>query len=340
MQFRIADTFTSSLSRLTGDEQKVIKTTAFDLQMDPSRPGLQLHRLDGSRDRNFWSVRVSHDMRIIVHRTQSSLMLCYVDHHDEAYRWAERRKLETHPKTGAAQLVEVRETVEEISVPVYVQAAQEAQPKRLPFAGLSDDQLLSYGVPAEWLPDIHVSDEDSILDLASHLPSEAAEALLELATGGTPQITSQVPAGIDPFDHPDAQRRFRVMRDWEALEQALDYPWEKWAIFLHPSQRALVERNYTGPARELYRSCQSLRLGGYGEDHRCPTPCGTSGPHESQRQGAADDILGDACQRPARPVAYTRQLGATARGAGGSLRHRRSWREAVRAQPGRAFLRF
>ena len=249
MQFRIADTFTSSLSRLTGDEQKVIKTTAFDLQMDPSRPGLQLHRLDGSRDRNFWSVRVSHDMRIIVHRTQSSLMLCYVDHHDEAYRWAERRKLETHPKTGAAQLVEVRETVEEISVPVYVQAAQEAQPKRLPFAGLSDDQLLSYGVPAEWLPDIHVSDEDSILDLASHLPSEAAEALLELATGGTPQITSQVPAGIDPFDHPDAQRRFRVMRDWEALEQALDYPWEKWAIFLHPSQRALVERNYTGPAR-------------------------------------------------------------------------------------------
>ena len=246
MQFRIADTFTSSLARLTGDEQKVIKTTAFDLQMDPSRPSLQLHRLDGGRDRNFWSARVSRDIRIIVHRTQSSLMLCYADHHDEAYRWAERRKLETHPKTGAAQLVEVRETVEEIAVPVYVPAAQ---PKRLPFAGLSDDQLLSYGVPAEWLPDIHAADDDGILDFASHLPSEAAEALLELATGGTPQVPSQVPAGVDPFDHPDAQRRFRVMRDWEALEQALDYPWEKWAIFLHPSQRAIVERDYTGPAR-------------------------------------------------------------------------------------------
>ena len=37
-----------------------------------------------------------------------------------------KRKLETHPKTGAAQLVEIRETVEEIAVPVYVPVAQEA----------------------------------------------------------------------------------------------------------------------------------------------------------------------------------------------------------------------
>lgn len=40
----------------------------------------------------------------------------YVDHHDQAYRWAERRRIETHPKTGAAQLVEVRETVKEITL--------------------------------------------------------------------------------------------------------------------------------------------------------------------------------------------------------------------------------
>ena len=249
MQFRIADTFTSSLARLTGDEQKAIKTAAFDLQMDPSRPGLQLHRLDGARDNNFWSARVSRDIRMIVHRTQNSLMLCYVSHHDQAYRWAERRKLETHPKTGAAQLVEVRETIKEIAVPVYVTVAQEAQPKRHPFADFSDDQLLSYGVPAEWLSDIHAADEDSILDLASHLPSEAAEVLLELATGGTPQVPSPVVAGIDPFDHPDAQRRFRIMRDWEELQRALDYPWEKWAVFLHPAQRAIVEGDYGGPAR-------------------------------------------------------------------------------------------
>ena len=116
MQFRIADTFTDSLARLTSDEQKAVKTAAFDLQMNPAQPSLQLHRVDKSKDRNFWSARVSLDLRLIVHRTESSFLLCYVQHHDEAYEWARRRKLETHPNTGAAQLVELRETVQEVVI--------------------------------------------------------------------------------------------------------------------------------------------------------------------------------------------------------------------------------
>src|ERR1700744_4631996 len=122
MEFRIADTFTDSLARLTGEEQKAAKTTAFDLQMDSSNPGLSFHKLEKGRDRNFWSVRVSRDIRLIVHKTENSLLLCYVGHHDKAYDWAERRRLETHPKTGAAQMVEIRETVEEIRIPKYVEA--------------------------------------------------------------------------------------------------------------------------------------------------------------------------------------------------------------------------
>ena len=86
MQFRIAATFTDSLAKLTGDEQKAAKTTAFDLQMDPAAPGLSFHRIDRARDRNFWSVRVNRDLRLIVHRTASSFMLAYVGHHDAAYR--------------------------------------------------------------------------------------------------------------------------------------------------------------------------------------------------------------------------------------------------------------
>ena len=120
VQFRIADTFTDSLARLTGEEQKAVKTTAFDLQLDPANPGMRFHKLDQSKDKNFWSVRVSGDLRLIVHRTAGSLMLCYVGHHDKAYAWAERRRLETHPTTGAAQLVEVRERVEEIVIPKYL----------------------------------------------------------------------------------------------------------------------------------------------------------------------------------------------------------------------------
>ena len=101
MDVRIADTFTSSLARLTADEQKQTKTTAFDLQLDPSNPGIRMHRIERTRDKNFWSARISKELRLILHRTASSLLLCYVDHHDDAYRWAERRFLEPHPKTGA-----------------------------------------------------------------------------------------------------------------------------------------------------------------------------------------------------------------------------------------------
>src|SRR5216117_1102294 len=145
MNFRIADTFTDSLTRLTGDEQKAVKTTAFDLQLNPANPGMSLHKLEKAKDKNFWSVRVSSDIRLIVHKTANGLLLCYVDHHDKAYDWAERRKLETHPKTGAAQLVELRETVQEIVIPTYVEASKPVAAKKPLFAYISDDHLLSYG---------------------------------------------------------------------------------------------------------------------------------------------------------------------------------------------------
>lgn len=206
MNFLIADTFTDSLAKLSGDEQKAAKTTAFDLQLNPANPGMSFHKLDKARDKNFWSVRASSDIRLIVHKTDASLLLCYVDHHDKAYDWAERRKLETHPQTGAAQLVEIRETVQEIIVPKYVEEIRYPAPKPPLFAHIAAEVLLSYGVPQEWLTDVQQANEDSLLDLAGHLPGEEAEALLELATGGKPQVLPPVAAGADPFAHPDAQR--------------------------------------------------------------------------------------------------------------------------------------
>ena len=248
MQFRIADTFTDSLSKLMGDEQKAVKTTAFDLQLNPANPGMSFHRLDKVRDKNFWSVRVNRDIRLIVHKTTSSLLLCYVAHHDQAYNWAERRKLETHPTTGAAQLVEIRETVKEITVPKYVEVETPAPPQPPLFADFSEEELLSYGIPAEWIDDVHTATEETLFALTDHLPVEAGEALLELATGGKPKVAEPVTVS-NPFDHPDAQRRFRVMTDVDELKRALDFPWEKWAVFLHPAQKEVVEREFNGPAR-------------------------------------------------------------------------------------------
>jgi hypothetical protein len=252
MNLRLASTFTDALVCLTGDEQKAVKTTAFDLQMNPDSPGLSFHKLDRARDKNFWSVRVSQDIRIIVHKDGDSLLLCYVDHHDKAYAWAERRELEVHPTTGAAQLVEIRETVKEVPVITYVPEEVPTGPEKaltIGDRGISRDDLLKYGVPEEWLNDVLAATDATALDLVDHLPQEAAEAVLELAIGNKPAVPAAVAPSTDPFAHPDAQRRFRVMQNVEELERALDYPWDKWSVFLHPAQRDVVERRFGGPAR-------------------------------------------------------------------------------------------
>lgn len=249
MQFLIADSFTDSLTKLNNHEQKAVKTTVFDLQVNPANPGMQFHRIDGAKDKNFWSVRVTRNIRLIVHKTASSFLVCYTDHHDKAYAWAERRKLETHPKTGAAQMVIIREKVEEIVVPKVVEKKKSAPPPKKLLEGITEEKLLRYGIPEEWLTDVKEVTDNNVLDIAELLPSEAAEALLNLATGAKPEIPEPVEEEASPFEHPDAQRRFRVMTNVKELEQALEYPWEKWTIFLHPSQREIVENNFSGPAR-------------------------------------------------------------------------------------------
>jgi hypothetical protein len=246
MEFRIAATFTSALARLEAAEQKAAKTTAFDLQMDPAAPGLRFHRIERSRDPHFWSVRVSGDIRIIVHKTEASFLLAYVGHHDDSYAWAERRRIEAHPRTGAIQIVEVRERVEEIAAPPP--PAAPAPPAQI-FRALAAEDLLGIGVPLDWVEDVRNATEDAFLALSDHLPAEASEALLEFVTTGHLHRPVPVPVPADPFAHPDALRRFRIVENQEALALALDAPWEQWAVFLHPAQKGIVDRTYNGPAR-------------------------------------------------------------------------------------------
>lgn len=159
MPFLLADSFPSSLEKLSGEEQKAAKLAAFELQINPANPGLQCHRrLDNIKDKNVWSARASRGLRLIFHRVESSMMLCYVGHHDPAYDWPSRRRIETHPITGAAQIVEIRKTVRENQIPLHVAAepAATAQPK-WPLSNLT-------------------ADDDMLLVIASHLPGEAAVA--------------------------------------------------------------------------------------------------------------------------------------------------------------------
>ena len=259
MEFRIADTFQASLGKLNAQEQKAVKTTAFDLQMGLSGNSAQFHKIERAKDPNFWSVRANSDIRLIIHKTSASILLCYVDHHDDAYAWAMRRRIENHPVTGAAQIVEVRELVEDVTITRPV--IQDEIPQALPaiFHDLDKHQLLSIGVPEDWLEDVLSADEETFFYVADHLPQEAAEILLDVAGGDVSfiQAVQKLKASReetsealdDGFAHPDAQRRFRVVQDSDALAIALDYPWEKWTVFLHPAQRAFAYRSYNGPAR-------------------------------------------------------------------------------------------
>lgn len=242
MTFYIAETFNDSLGKLARNEQTAAKTTAYDMQIDMARPSLKLHRLEAIADRNFWSARVNDGMRIILYRKDEDVVLLYVDQHDAAYRWAEKRRMEVHFKTGAMQLVKVQEVLREVARPVTT-----AKPL---LAKFSDDQLLQCGVPQDSLAVVRqVTSEDELLEVCQQLPHEVFDLLTELLAGNKPRALTPEMQVANPLDHPDAQRTFRVMKNREELELALEYPWERWTTFLHPDQRRMVEHNYKGPVR-------------------------------------------------------------------------------------------
>lgn len=243
MNVALTPSFEKSLRGLTNREQAAVKQVPTDFMMNSESPGHRLHKLK-CREHRFASISVNMDLRIIVLKDGAQLLFCYVGHHDDAYRWAERRRLEVHPTTGAAQMVELEEVIrEEIS---YVTRELETPPL---FAEEDDDYLLSLGVPRSWLVTIKKLDEDGLCQIVDRLPEEAQEALFAIVAGERPEPAVRRAPDEDPFSHPDARRRFWVAADERALRQALDYPWEQWMVFLHPNQRAAVERNFGGPAR-------------------------------------------------------------------------------------------
>ena len=241
MQLAFADTLNESLTRLTADEQRAVRLTLVELQLDPSNPGLRFHKLDRARDPRFASIRVNQDIRVIVHREGGRLLVMYADHHDKAYAWAERRKVEQHPVTGALQVFKVVEQEKVIVVPRFVE--------QTPFGKLTNAALLGYGVPEEYLDAVRSWRENELDEQLLLLPAEAAEALFALHTGFVPEVVPALGSGADTLQHPDSQRRFQLVSTSEEMRAALEFPWDQWLLFLHPSQRSVVEATVSGPFR-------------------------------------------------------------------------------------------
>jgi hypothetical protein len=244
MKVILADTLTTSLQRLPAAAQAAAKQSVFDFQVSPKSPGIQFHRIDKSRDKNFWSARVDRDLRLVIHKLGEVAVLCYVGHHEDAYTWAENRKLEAHPDTGAAQFVVIDERVEQV-VKRVVREVEEEPPV---FGKFERDYLLALGVPDELLDAVKVVTRARLDELIPLLPEEATERLFQLADGHPVPRPVKVTAA-DPFAHPDAQRRFKVVDSADELRQALEAGWDKWVVFLHPSQRTVIERDAAGPVK-------------------------------------------------------------------------------------------
>lgn len=243
MRFLIADSYTKSLASLTQDEQNLAKQSIFDFQVDTSLPSLNFHRVHKVKDKNFWSFRVNDDIRTIVYRRGEDMVICYIDHHDKAYRWAGNNQVKIHPKTGAAQFVKSEERIQEVIKQVEVSKGAAV------FKRFDEEYLLALGVPPEWLQAVQHMTADEFLDFSDELPDEAAEHLMMLVEGQFVPTPTPIIDG-DPFLHPDARRRFVVVgQDEHALQRALDYPLDKWMVFLHPKQQEPVQKDYRGAAR-------------------------------------------------------------------------------------------
>ena len=255
----LAQDFLSVLAKLPNAIQGKILKWAIKFQSDPTSSGINYENINAARDANLKSVRIDQDLRGIVFKPSQGdvYVLLYVDHHDDAYRWAEKRKIAINPVTGAMQIV----LTEHVSIPDVIPVTPESIPG--PFAGLSDQELMSVGVPRDILGSVRLLSDEAALDgMQSVLPVEAYEALFLLLAGDSiSQILAardtRVDATIDVTDfagalnRAESQSRFVVVEDDEVLSAIMNAPLAQWRIFLHPTQRKLATKDFSGPARVL-----------------------------------------------------------------------------------------
>ncbi len=263
----LSQDFLLNLARLPAAVQGKVLKWAIRFQTDPTASGFNYEKIRAARDPHLRSVRIDGDWRGIVFVPPRSdlYILLYVDHHDEAYHWAEHRKLTINPVTGAMQVVLVEE-VSALPAPA-TPAARRAQPETVEhqslYAGLSDADLLSLGTPADLLPRVRQITSEAELDaLQPVLPIEAYEGLFLVAAGDTvSQVLSaretQVGRPIDTEDFArsvetaESQSRFVVVDDDEALTAIMNAPLAQWRVFLHPLQKRLAVGDRSGPVRVL-----------------------------------------------------------------------------------------
>ena len=222
---------------------------------NPQAPGINYEKISGGMDKKIWSVRIDDTYRgITVRQPETGVyLLLWVDHHDEAYDWARNKKCEINPKTGAIQVFDI------VTTPVVEPAAQDF----VLFAELTDEGLIELGVPEEQIPFVRsIGDAQEFYAKKGSFASDTFEALSWVVEGipveEVIELFREEKEGSKPAENlADALesslslKSFVVVEGEEELRRIMAEPLEKWRVFLHPTQRKIVNKNYSGSARVL-----------------------------------------------------------------------------------------
>lgn len=257
----MSESFLAALAQVPRPIQKKVREFTAKFRANPTSAAINYEALHGMRDPKVRTVRVDQQYRaVVVHPPTGDLyLLVWVDNHDEAMAWAKDKVFDIHGTTGAIQVVDMQF--------VDAQPAVAAPPTPGPaglFAALSDDDLARVGLPTVLVPAVRaVASDDQLERLQPYLPPEAFEALylvaagydLERAVRETSRAATPAPVDTADFtaalDKPASQRQFRLVGSEAELAEMLDASLERWRVFLHPNQAAIVGARYRGPARVL-----------------------------------------------------------------------------------------
>ena len=262
----MSSAFLVAYARLPSSQQRGVRTLISRFNADPTSSGLNYERIQGARDPNMRSLRIDLSYRAIVSKPERGdrHMLLWADKHDAAYKWALRHRCDINPETGALQVCEPEDRPpadSRAAVSEPSPATSEHAGRRLAFADLKDRQHTRLGVPPAMVAEVReIFDEAGLDAMQARLPVEAYDALYLYLAGDTyEQLVAEreAPAEVDTEDFASAleraesRARFVILEDDLALEAMLNAPLEHWRVFLHPSQRRLVERRWNGPVRAL-----------------------------------------------------------------------------------------
>lgn len=268
----ISDDFLSAFAGLPKTQQKKVWEFTQKFRVDPTSAGINYEPIHEAKDPKVRTVRIGQEYRaVVIHPPKGdTYVLVWVDHHDEAMAWTRNRTFDIHPKTGALQIVNVEEA--QAAVETHPEEPERPKEPRL-FDQFDDDALLGLGLPEPLLPSVRCLRDEADLDrLKPHIPAEAYDGLFGLASGLTldeildelARATAEAERAAEQVErkeqerdlqaallHPDSRRRFHIVEDLRDLMEMLNAPLQKWRVFLHPSQRRLVDHHFKGPARVL-----------------------------------------------------------------------------------------